>query len=186
MNVIKGLLRKALLKEGAHKASKYGCVMVFLNYNKSQWTELVNAIDDEDLYEPEGETGYGRETEPHVTILYGLHADIEDEDIEEVINDIEEPKLRLGKVSAFKNKNFEVLKFDVESSDLHSLNKEFTKFPYTTDYPDYHPHCTIAYVKVGTADKYIDKLNKIGKINVGVDKIVYSKSDGTKKSYNPF
>ena len=66
---------------------------------------------------------------------------------------------------------------------MHKLNKKFREFPYTNKYPDYHPHCTIAYVKPNMSDKYIKKLNELKGIDMKISKIVYSKSDGTKKSY---
>ena len=181
---IKSKVRKALL-EGAHKANKFGCVMVFLDYDKSEWNKMQDIIDKEDLYEPKGETGFGKETDPHITILYGLHSDIPDSDIEKEIDLLKKPSIKLGKVSSFSNDKFDVLKFDIESKDLHKANKKFSEFPFTTDYPKYHPHATIAYVKKGLADKYIDKLNKAAEISIIADKIIYSKADGTKKNY-PF
>lgn len=89
----------------------------------------------------------------------------------------------MGEVSSFNNPKFEVLKFDVESEDLHKLNKKFTKFPFTSDYPEYHPHCTIAYVKKDKAKKYIDKLNDFADIKFKSVKVVYSKANGEKKNY---
>jgi 2'-5' RNA ligase len=183
MNIRKKL-REALLNEGAHKANKYGTVMVFLDYNKSDWGEMLGVIDDDDLYEPKGETGYGKEDEPHVTILYGLHSDISDEDIEKEIKKIKRPDIELGGVSSFNNDLFDVLKFDVESEDLHILNNKFTKFPHTTSYPDYHPHTTIAYLKKGKAKEYINKLNNVKNISVTPSKIVYSKVNGEKLKYD--
>lgn len=182
---IRDSLRAALL-EGAHKdanGNKYGCVMVFLDFDKSDWEKMQDIIDDEDLYEPKGESGFGKEHDIHVTILYGLHKDVDDKDIAEEINKIKMPEIKLGKVSSFENDRFDVLKFDVESEDLTKLNEKFKKFPYTSDFPKYHPHCTIAYVKKGLAKKYIDKLNKADKIEVQPDKIVYSKANGEKKDY---
>ncbi len=183
MSMIRKLLRKALLKEGAHKVNKYGCVMVFFDYDKSEWKALQDIIEKEDLYDPEDEIGFGKEKDPHVSILYGLHASIPDEDIEEEIKKIKEPKLKMGKVSFFENAKFDVLKFDVESEDLHKLNKKFSKFPYTSDYPDYHPHCTIAYVNKGTAEKYVKKLNDADEVKFESIKIVYSKANGDIKNY---
>lgn len=183
MSMIKQLLREALLKEGAHNGNKYGCVMVFFEYDKSLWKEFQNIIDEEDLYEPKDESGFGKEKEPHVTILYGLHDTIPDKDVEEEIKNIKTPKLKMGKVSSFNNDKFDVLKFDVESDDLHKLNKKFNKFPNTNDYPKYHPHSTIAYVKKGKAKKYIDKLNDFKDIEFESVKIVYSKANGDKKNY---
>lgn len=179
-------LRLRALLEGAHKDSngnKYGCVMVYFNYDKSEWDKMQDIIDKDDLYEPKGETGFGKEADPHVTILYGLHEEIADKDIEAEIKQIKTPKIKLGKVSSFSNDKFEVLKYDIVSDDLHKLNKKFTKFPFTSDYPDYHPHCTIAYVKKGKAADYITKLNKLSEIEVTPEKIVYSKANGEKKDY---
>ncbi len=183
---IRTKLRAALLTEGAHKdinGNKLGCVMVFLKYKKSDWDKLQDVIKEEDLYDPEDETGFGREVEPHVTILYGLHNDIEDKEIEDKINGSKTPNIAMGKVSSFTNNKFDVLKFDIESDDLHDLNKNFREFPYTSSFPDYHPHCTIAYLKKGKAEEYIKKIKKLDEIDVSPEKFVYSKADGSKKNF---
>lgn len=185
---IKKLVRKALLTEAEKKDHKheYGCLMVFLDVNEQSWKELQDMIDEDDLYTEEGDRSYGREDEPHVTILYGLHDDIEDEDIEEDINDIKEPKIAFKSISSFDNPKYDVLKFDVESKDLTKLNKVFKEYPFTSNFPDYHPHATLCYVKAGKAEKYIKKLNEFLKDNeleINPSKIVYSKVNGSKKSY---
>lgn len=181
--MVRKLLREALLKEGAHNGNKFGCVMVFFDYDKKDWKSFQDIIDTDDLYTPEGEKGFGKEKDPHVTILYGLHKTVPDKDIEEVIETIKSPRIKMGKVSFFENPKFDVLKFDIESEDLHKLNKEFSKFPYTSDFPDYHPHCTIAYIKKGKAKEYVKELNDKAKIKFESEKVVYSKADGEKKNY---
>lgn len=188
---IKKMLRKALLTEAEKKDHKheYGCLMVFLDVDKKSWKELQDMIDDEDLYTEEGDSSYGREDEPHVTILYGLHADIKDKDIEEDINEIKEPKIAFKSISSFDNPKYDVLKFDVESKDLHQLNKVFKEYPFTSNFPDYHPHATTCYLKPGKAKKYIklinDYIKENGELEITPNKIVYSKADSTKKEY-PF
>lgn len=186
---IKESLRKALL-EGKHKVShknEYGCVMVYLKVNKADWSALLDKIDDKDLYDPKDDPSYGKEHEPHATILFGLHTDIPDADIEKEIDKIKAPKMEFKSITSFTNPKFGVLKFDIDSDDLHKLNKKFTKFPHTTDYPNYHPHVTTAYVKPKMVDKYIKKLNNYienhGIIKITVDKIIYSKANGVKKEY---
>ena len=114
-------------------------------------------IIEDDLYTEEDDDSYGRETEPHVTILYGLHEEIEDKDIEVDIKEIKTPKIDFKNISSFNNDKFDVLKFDVESKDLTKLNKIFAKYPNTNKFPDDHPHCTIAYLKSGKAAEYIKK-----------------------------
>jgi 2'-5' RNA ligase len=181
---IKLKLRQALL-EGKHShKNEYGCVMVYLNADKDKWGSMLDLIDKDDLYEPKDDPSYGKETNPHVTILFGLHKEVADKDIEEEINKIKTPDIKFGGISAFKNEKFEVLKFDVDSKDMHKLNKNFREFPHTNTYPDYHPHCTIAYLKPKMADKYIKKLNDSIEMEMTPNNIVYSKVDGSKKTYN--
>jgi hypothetical protein len=182
---IKEMLRKALLKENVSHKQTYGCVMVYLDVNKKDWDNLESMIDKDDLYlGKDGDRGYGFETEPHITVLYGLHDDIPLKDIEKVLKSMKRPEITMQKVTSFNNPDFGVLKFDVESDDLVKENKKLTKFPHTTDYPDYHAHCTIAYIKPDKIDKYVKKFKDIEPIEVIVDKIVYSMADGTKKEYS--
>jgi hypothetical protein len=185
-DLIKKLFRSKLM-EGKHNDKfEYGCVMVYLNVNKDDWNNLESMINKKDLYlGKDGDRGYGFETEPHVTVLYGLHEDIPLKDIEKVLKEMKQPKLKMQKVSSFNNPEFGVLKFDVESDDLHKENAKLTKFPHTTSYPDYHPHATIAYIKPDKIGEYVDKFKDIKPVDVIVEKIVYSMADGTKKEY-PF
>jgi 2'-5' RNA ligase len=183
MNIKKELRRVLLEAEKKDHKRDYGCLMVFLDVDKKAWKELQDMISDEDLYTEEGDDGYGRETEPHVTILYGLHGEIEDKDLEVEIDKIKEPKIEFKSISTFENDKFDVLKFDVKKGDLNKLNKEFTKFPHTNKFPDYHPHATIAYLKKGTAEKYIKQAKDLVSMSMEPEKIVYSKVDGTTKNY---
>lgn len=182
---IKKELRNALLKEGKHKTHKYeyGCLMVYLKIAKEDWDDLQDKIEDDDLYQPEDDSSYGREMEPHATILFGFHSDVKDEDIEKEIDKIKTPKIGFKGISSFNNEKFDVLKFDVDSEDMHELNTKFKKFPHTNNFPDYHPHVTIAYLKPNMDKKYIEKMNGFEKIPIEIDKLVYSKPNGEKKTY---
>lgn len=75
----------------------------------------------------------------------------------------------------------DVLKFDVKDCDhLHEINAELRKKPHTSNFPDYHPHATIAYLKPGTAKSYVEKHKDVSE-TVKPTEIVYSKADGTKR-----
>lgn len=66
---------------------------------------------------------------------------------------------------------------------LYNINNKLTdNFPYSTDYPDYHPHSTIAYLKPGSGKKYVKEFKNIEFIATP-EKIVYSKpnEDGSDK-----
>jgi 2'-5' RNA ligase len=120
--------------------------------------EIHSMIDEEDLYDEEG---FGLEDEPHCTLLYGFHDDeVKGEEILKDLSTSNMPdKLDLVNASLFEN-DYDVLKFDVQApnKELHEINKMLTdSYPYSTDYPDYHPPCTIAYIKKGKGQKYVDK-----------------------------
>jgi 2'-5' RNA ligase len=157
------------------KKYPFGCSMLYFDF--PQMKTLHDEIDQDDIYE---EDGHGLETEPHVTLLYGLHSDkIKDDDVLDASSK-GIMSIGLGNPSLFENDKYDVLKFDAEAPFLHKINKELTKLPHTNDYPDYHPHCTIAYLKPGTGKKYT-KLFKGRIYEVFPTKVVYSKPDGTKK-----
>ena len=153
------------------KKSEFGCAMLFFNFPEMK--VFQEKIEKDDL------TGNGFEDEPHVTLLYGLHSDeIEDDDVISRCNKGISSML-LHNVSCFENDDYDVLKLDVRSNFLHDINKELSKLPHTTDYPDYHPHCTIAYVKKGKGKKYAEMFLDRS-YEVFPTKVVYSKPDGSR------
>lgn len=184
---IKKKLREELLKE--EKKAKYekACTMVYLNVNKTKWKEIQDIIKDEDLYigtEKDGDM-YGREMEQHITVLYGTDLDVEDWYIEELISKFTKPDIKFKSISMFETKNgYDVIKFDIESEKLTKYNKMLKTLPYTSDFPTYKPHCTVAYVLAGKGKEYIKKLKhfKITDEDFSVDKWVFSKQ-GKKKSF---
>jgi 2'-5' RNA ligase len=140
-----------------NKKYEYGCLMLDFKWN--QWQSLLERIDEEDLFEPE--TGrYGLEKEPHITILYGLHEEVDGKTIQETLKDIlyQSIEIQIDGIGIFENEEYDVVKLNVESPAIRYLNKLTTQLPHTTDYPDYKPHMTIAYVKKGLGKKYVSDL----------------------------
>lgn len=159
-------------------AHSYGCAMVYFNFPKMH--ELHSKIDEADVYTEEGDRSYGLEDEPHTTLLYGLHsADIDDSKVLEICKSKPIGSLTLHNVSLFENEKYDVLKFDVENPVLAEINAELSKLPHTTNFPDYHPHATIGYLKPGTGKKYVDLFNG-DRHDVAAHKIVYSKPDDSR------
>jgi hypothetical protein len=155
------IIKKTLLKEEKEKTIKeYGCLMLDLKIKN--WNKIINIVDKEDIYDlPD----FGIETHPHITILYGLIPNkVSPKEIETFvkknIGKTNEITVKIKKMSLFENKDFDVLKFDINSEGLHRLNKLVKeKFPYENDYPDYQPHLTIAYLKKGKGEKYVKEIN---------------------------
>lgn len=101
------------------------------------------------------ETGHGRELDPHITILYGLHSQDPKEFESFLDHNKKVLKVKLGKISLFKtNDSFDVVKIEVISQDLININHKIKRtFTHTSSYPKYIPHITIAYVKKGKGDE---------------------------------
>mgnify|MGYP001562947279 CR=1 FL=1 len=98
----------------------------------------------------------GRETNIHVTVLYGLHATTP-ETIKKAATKIKPFHIKLGKISKFEAAGYDVIKIEIISSDLMKANKIMAKLSHTNKYKDYSPHCTIAYVKKGSCDHLLGK-----------------------------
>lgn len=134
-------------------AYDYGSVMAEGNWPEG-WEQMLSSIDRQDVYsQPDG--NYGLETEPHVTVLYGLHDEVHGDLVCRVCQGLEKPlEIDVQGASSFKKEDYDVLKLDVESDMLRKMNKAFRAFPHTNDYDEYKPHMTLAYLNKGTADKY--------------------------------
>jgi len=159
---------KGILKE---EKINYGWLMAYFDIPK--WDSIIGKIKDEDLYD-DGSGTFGKEDEPHITILYGFHKEITADSFKDVIENIKEPiEVELEGISMFENPNFDVVKIDVRpTAEVLKLRKQVETFPATLTYKDYHPHMTIAYVKKGEGKKYVHKFKK--PIVVKSDLLVFS------------
>lgn len=163
------------------KRRKFGCLMASLSI--SNWKKLHSIIDPEDIYGTK-EDGFGKETNPHVTILFGFE---DKEGIAAQLQDqlpIEGPvEVPLVKLSHFSNADYDVLKFDVESKDLAKLNAWCRdNFDYQSDFPDYHPHVTLCYLKKGMGKKYDREMTE--PVVTIAEKLTYSRPDKTKTKWD--
>lgn len=173
-----------LLKEDTPKY-EYGCVMLYFQFPKM--TELHKIINPNDIYEADINGGYGLETEPHCTLLYGLHDGVSLENVTSILDNFKFGECKIYNPSLFENEDFDVLKFDVGYTTrggafLQKANIELAKLPNTQTYPDYHPHMTVAYLKPGMGKKYVDLISKSAEPEfiVQPDYAVYSVPSGTK------
>jgi len=146
------------LNERAAEKLQYGCLM--LGASVPNWKEKISIVKPEDLY-TEGDD-YGYEKEPHVTIIYGLHDDeIYKSEFLDHVKSLYPVEVTIDQISIFdENNDYDVVKFDVPvTEDLKQYRNFFEKFyPNTQTYDEYHPHMTIAYVKQGEGQKYVQKV----------------------------
>lgn len=135
---ITGLLRQQLLRESMRIRSK-------------------------DLYTAEPK--YGRESNPHVTVKYGIHTKVPAK-IEALLQGITSVEFELGEISLFQsNKDYDVVKISIiDTGALRRLNKVISGGTKCTDsFRTYNPHVTLAYVKKGAGKSYVGKSLVTGK-----------------------
>lgn len=141
--------------------------------------QLGAAIPEAEIYTDPEDPSLGREDQPHVTVKFGLHT----EDVEEVRPLVEGTgpiTAKLGKVSIFESEKYDVVKIDIDSPQLHALNKKIAEGTKVTDtHPTYKPHATIAYVKKGEGQKYVGNTALEG-AEITLDSVTFSAKDGTK------
>lgn len=116
--------------------------------------DIQEKITDDELYTEDNED-YGIEHETHVTLVPCLENDVDLDELKKMLEPLSKYKLMLNNISTFENEKFDVLKCDASSFILSDTNKKITdKFPTHSDYKEYNPHVTIAYLKKDMADKY--------------------------------
>jgi 2'-5' RNA ligase len=166
------LFKEWLLTEEAHK---FSCVLAALPKIKSHiamW--LSKNVSKKDLYLPED----SKKDDVHVTVLYGLHTE-DFEDVVPILKKFKPFSIKLGKVSKFSAEKYDVLKVEVISSVLRDMNAALKKLPYTSKFPKYIAHCTIAYVKPGTCDDLLGDKEFEG-ISIKISDVDFSNPAGKK------
>lgn len=164
-----------LLTEKKADSYEYGCAMLYFDF--PLMNKIHDAIDPLDVYTEEGDRSFGLEDEPHTTLLFGLHEGVSEENVQDVLDNFTFGDCILYNISTFNNPQYDVLKFDVKGDSLHEANEKLKQYPHTSNFPDYHPHATIAYLKPGTGKRYIRML-KGQEFTLTPTHAVYSKPNG--------
>lgn len=137
--------------------------------------DLQKKIPSRELYTEEDNEDYGLEKQSHVTLVPCLDNDIDIDKLKSYLKPINEYDIVLTDISKFECEEFDVLKCAVKSKALKDTNKEIVdKFETHSEYKDYNPHMTIAYMKKGMADKYLKKI---------LDKLILLKAKNFHFSY---
>lgn len=167
---------KNLITEGQHD---YGCVMARVDEDISTKILDFNCnLIGEDVLFVEGDE-YGRENTPHVTIKFGLTESYSQEQMQEMLREVTPIVMEIRGISIFECDKFDVVKFDIDGSDLRKLNEFFSKLPNEDSHPVYHPHMTLAYVQKGNGKNFVRSPRRFA--NVTSRMIEYS--DKGMKSY---
>jgi 2'-5' RNA ligase len=155
---------KIVLQKYAQKCEGWMAVRMDKGVSKKIQDWGKKHIPDDIVYNKEG---HGRETDTHITLMYGICSD-DPSIIKKIVNGEKPIKATLGKIGFFKpDDKTNVVIIKVDSPDLEKLNKKINKIlNVETTFDDYKPHCTIAYIKDGNAmrfagDTYFDGMKLV-------------------------
>lgn len=172
--------------QGDKKKYKFGNTQIDLPAESEAHKSILDAqkeIPKEDMANDGSEEEADK---PHLTVRYGL----KDEDHAKLKDFIQKQTpftAKLGKTAAFPPTEFSdgavPIHAPVEAPELHKLNAEIEKHANfaPSNFPEYKPHVTVAYVKPEAADKHVGNSTTDGK-TFHVSSISISNRDGDKES----
>jgi hypothetical protein len=173
-------LRDTLMEDRTNKTARKGCLMAMLPQDKTD--TIVNfgkrLIKEEDLYIENNE--FGRETEGHVTIRYGFLKDLNELEIRQLITGQKPFMVELFGLDKFDtDPRYDVAMFKANSPVLKRLNEMSGIYLTESDYNEYKPHLTLAYVQKGKFPHVKEGL----RLQVPIKTICYSPIQGGKSYF---
>lgn len=110
-------------------------------------------LEDELYIKEDGDNGI--ELDTHVTLAPCLDNNTNLEELKQYLLPLSKYTILLNNISTFDNELYDVLKCDVQCDFLHNTNHILKSiYPMHTEYEEYHPHLTIAYLNKGVCDKF--------------------------------
>lgn len=168
-----GYLKKLKARRGKNLSksfsSKGGCAMVRLPDNLAEKIiRIQSSISVDDLL--------GFEDSPHVTVRYGVLAS--GEEVADAIRGVGSVTFGLGRLDCFSNEDRDVLFARVldNQGQLNELRRRIENCCECkqSDYSQYIPHVTVAYLKPGTAERYLSRENPLFGLDVTCYEVRYA------------
>lgn len=140
-------------------------------------------IDCNDLFLDPSDPSFGREKNIHLTILGNIE-ETSDEKLKKIIGEEDYIMCEMGKIKLFKNHSkYDVVHIEITNNCIHKLNKNLSQsIKNTNKFPLYIPHITIAYVKKGCGDSFLNNTYFEGQ-QFKIDELVLSLSLKEQSTY---
>jgi HK97 family phage portal protein len=139
-----------------------------------QWTR--EHIDPDDL------GSEGIETQPHITVKYGLMPNVSPSDVARVVKNQAPAAMTFGPNYVFAGANEGggvPLYVSIASEDLHRLNGVIKRgLANVETHSNYEPHVTLAYIKPESVQKYVGQRSPLYGMHITLGDLTYSGNDG--------
>lgn len=165
--------------------NNYGWSSLMIRFNKAideQIINFANSVIPADC-QNDPENGSGIVTEPHISLLTDLEITFPDSELRKIISQIPEFRVEFGPISFFRNGKVDVAKIDIVSDQLDEIHYHLkSMIPNHYKFDEYHPHCTLAFVKPGSCDSILNQANYFRGMCYDVDWINYNSAKGVAHS----
>jgi 2'-5' RNA ligase len=109
----------------------------------------------------------------HITLLFGIHPDVPQAEVEQILSRIQPFRVELTGLSLFQKNKRDILKLDVAAPELQYWHEELKALPHTLTEEVYRPHATVAYLRSGYGTAYVKEFEPA--LKVGLKDIQYTR-----------
>lgn len=151
---------------------QYSSVQIDLPWDGPPLADAL--IDSDDLYTEEADGGV--ETDVHVTVCYGLTTE-DAEAVRRVVEGFGPLEIEFGTTMVFTPADgaCEAVVVEVVSERLRELHKLITsQLEYHSNYDEYRPHLTVAFVERGRGYQYEGRDTAITNVSIPAETVVFS------------
>ena len=138
---------------------KYAYLMI-----KYDMPDIIKGIqqdirEDELFTDPDNPDSYGMVGDTHLTLVACMPNDVGLDMIKSMVRPIYDYPILLMNVSTFENDRYDVLKCDAVSDVIMDTNRKICDvIPTFSEYKEYNPHVTIAYLKKGAGKRHLKEV----------------------------
>ena len=163
----------------------YGSQSLMIGFNSVINSQIINFANMHIPHECQNDpdAGSGIVTHPHISLLTDIELVFPQSDLTNIIKKIPSFKVEFGALSFFKNDKVDVIKIDIISQPLLDIHYELKSIiPNHYKFDEYHPHCTLAFVKPNSCDFILQHSNYFRGMTLVVEWINFNSARGLSHS----
>lgn len=165
--------------------NNYGWSSLMIKFNKAIDSQIISFANKFIPAECQSDpaNGSGIVTDPHISIITDLEISYPALEVRKNIEQLAPFNVSFGPISFFRNDHVDVIKIDIISDELNTVHYHLKNIiPNHYKFDEYHPHCTLAFVKPGTCDGILNQANYFRGMTYQVNWINYNSAMGVAHS----